>query len=68
MLEITLLANKGDITLNQIGKKHQVTPSQIHNWIKHLLTQGSQVFDKANKSGVDKNIEAIENLQKKPVI
>jgi len=61
--EIALLAIKGEATLSEICKRYQVAPSQIHNWRKQLLEQGSQLFARANKAGVDKAIEAkaVEN-------
>ena len=55
--EIALLAIKGEVTLSEICKRYQVTPSQIHNWRKQLLEQGSQLFARANKAGVDKAAE-----------
>lgn len=57
--EIALLAIKGEVTLSEICKRYQVAPSQVHNWRKQLLEQGSQLFARANKSGVDKAAEAI---------
>lgn len=48
--EIALLAVKGEITLNEICKRYEVAPSQVHNWKKQLLEQGAQVFSKADKS------------------
>ncbi len=61
--EIALLAIKGEVTLSEICKRYQVAPSQIHNWRKQLLEQGSQLFARANKAGVDKAVEAkaVEN-------
>lgn len=57
--EIALLAIKGEVTLSEICKRYQVAPSQIHNWRKQLLEQGSQLFARANnKAGVDKAAEA----------
>lgn len=65
--EIALMAIKGEITLSEICKHHQVAPSQIHNWRKQLLEQGSQLFGRANKGGVDKATEAaaVENERAK---
>ena len=48
--EIALLAVKGEVTLNEICKRYEVAPSQIHSWKKQLLEQGAQVFSKAEKS------------------
>ena len=48
--EIALLVLKNETTLNDICKRYQVAPSQIHAWKKQLLEQGSQLFTKADKS------------------
>lgn len=48
--EIALLAVKGDMTLNEICKRYEVAPSQVHSWKKQLLEQGAQVFNKTDKS------------------
>lgn len=47
--EIALLAIKGETTLNEICKRYQVAPSQVHAWKKQLLEQGAQLFTKNNK-------------------
>jgi transposase len=47
--EIALLAIKGESTLNEICKRHQVAPSQVHEWKKQLLEQGAHLFEKAGK-------------------
>ena len=48
--EITLLALKGEITLNEICKRYGVAPSMIHAWKNQFLEQGAQVFGKVDKS------------------
>lgn len=48
--EITLLAIKGEVTLNEIYKRYQVAPSLVHKWKAQFLKQGEQLFDKADKS------------------
>lgn len=48
--EIALLAIKGETTLNDICKRYEVAPSQVHAWKKQLLEQGAEVFGKAGKS------------------
>ena len=53
--EIALLAVKGEVTLNEICKRYEVAPSQIHSWKKQLLEQGAQVFSKAEKSRLFRN-------------
>lgn len=42
------------MTLNEICKRYEMAPSQVHNWKKQLLEQGIQVFSKADKSNTVK--------------
>ena len=46
--EIALLAIKNDTPLNDICKKYEVSPSQVHAWKKQLLEEGGQLFNKAD--------------------
>lgn len=48
--EIALQAIKNETTLNEICKKHKVSPSQVHAWKKQLFEEGGQLFNKADKS------------------
>jgi len=48
--EIALLAIKGETTLNEICKRYEVAPSQVHTWKKQLLEQGADLFAKNNKA------------------
>lgn len=48
--EIALQAIKGEVTLSEICKRHQVAPSQVHAWKKQLLEQGANVFSKNDKA------------------
>ena len=48
--EIALLAVKGETTLSELCKKYEVSPSQVHAWKKQLIEQGSQLFNKVDKS------------------
>jgi len=48
--EIALLALKGETTLNEICRRYEVAPSQVHNWKKQLLEQGAQLFSKNDKT------------------
>lgn len=50
--EIALLALKGETTLNEICKRYEVAPSQVHVWKKQLLEQGANVFAKNDKKVV----------------
>ena len=40
--EIALQAIKNETTLNEICKKHEVSPSQVHAWKKQLLEEGGR--------------------------
>ena len=48
--EIALQAIKNDTPLNEICKKYEVSPSQVHAWKKQLLEEGMQLFNKADKT------------------
>ena len=48
--EIALLAIKGETTINEICKRYEVAPSQVHEWKKQLLEQGAQLFSKGDKA------------------
>lgn len=48
--EIALMAIKGETTLNEICKRYQVAPSQIHAWKKELLERGAELFGKAERT------------------
>ncbi|MDA0759775.1 MAG: transposase [Proteobacteria bacterium] len=48
--EIALQAIKNDTPLNEICKKYEVSPSQVHAWKKQLLEEGMQLFNRADKT------------------
>lgn len=48
--EIALLALKNETTLNEICKRYEVSPSQVHAWKKQLIEQGAQLFAKGDKA------------------
>jgi transposase-like protein len=48
--EIALQAIKNETTLNEICKKYEVSPSQVHAWKKQLLEEGVKLFNKADNS------------------
>lgn len=48
--EIALQAIKNERTLNEICKKYEVSPSQVHAWKKQLLDEGMQLFNKVEKT------------------
>ena len=51
--EIVLLVLKGDKTLNEICKRYEVAPSQVHAWKKEFLDSGAQLFDRKGKAATD---------------
>jgi transposase len=59
--EITLLALKEEMTLNEICRRYGVSPSQIHLWKKQLLEQGANIFNKNDK----KKSSMTEELERK---
>lgn len=51
--EIALMALKNETPINEICKKYEVAPSQVHEWKRQLLEQGENLFvrnDKAQKA------------------
>ncbi len=62
--EIALLALKGESTLNEICKRYDVAPSQVHQWKKQLLDQGAQLFDKPGKAESSAAVDAEKQQSK----
>ena len=62
--EIALLAIKNETTLNEICKRYEVAPSQVHAWKKQLLEHGSHLFTKNDKAAEVATIE-LERKQSK---
>ena len=53
---IALEAIKSDKSINQLASDHQLHPSQISQWKKQLLEQGSDIFaTSANKHQREQN-------------
>jgi len=48
--EIALQAIKNETPLNEICKKYEVSPGQVHAWKKQLLEDGLQLFNKSEKT------------------
>ncbi len=42
--QIAVEAIQSDKTINQLASEHQLQPSQISQWKKQLLEQGSDIF------------------------
>ena len=47
--EIALMAIKNETTINDICKKYDVAPCQVHEWKKRLIEQGANLFEKKDK-------------------
>lgn len=60
--KIALEAIKGEITLNELCKKYEVAPSQVHAWKKQLLEHGSELFKKSEK---ESKIKAAQEAEQK---
>ena len=54
--EIVLLVLKGETTINEICKRYEVAPGQVHLWKKQFLEKGAQLF-----STNDKGTKALES-------
>jgi transposase len=61
--EIALLAIKGEMTLNEICKRYELSPTQVQLWKKQVLEQGEQIFNK-NKTNMTSTLE-LERQQSK---
>ena len=62
--EIALRAIKGELTLNEICSRYEVSPSQVHAWKKQLMEQGEEIFDKTSVKTTSKVLAAQELQQK----
>jgi len=63
--EIVLQVLKGENTLNEICKRYQVAPSQVHSWKKQFLDQGKDVFSKPSDKPAAIKLEELEKKQSK---
>ena len=61
--EIVLQVLKGESTLNEICKRYQVAPSQVHVWKKQFLEQGKDVFSKPSDKPAAIKLEELEKKQ-----
>lgn len=48
--EIALAAIRNETTINELCKRHEVHPSQVHEWKKRLLERGAEIFVLDNKA------------------
>lgn len=58
--KIALEAIKGEVTLTELCKKYEVSPSQVHLWKKQLIEQGSKLFDNSNKEAKAAAVQVAE--------
>ena len=61
--EIALIANKGEMTINEICRKYEVSPSQVHAWKKQLLEDGAHLFGKSADKAAKENAAEQERLE-----
>ena len=61
--EIVLQVLKCETTLNEICKRYQVAPSQVHVWKKQFLEQGKDVFSKPSDKPAALKLEELESRQ-----
>lgn len=62
--EIALLAIKGEVTINEICKRYEVSPTQVHAWKKQVVDQGATLFAKNEKAEKSVTVE-LERKQSK---
>lgn len=46
--EIVVLVLKGETTINELCKRYEVAPGQVHLWKKQFLEKGSELFLRNN--------------------
>lgn len=62
--EIVLLMLKGQTTLNEICKRYEVAPSQVHTWKKQFMEQGANLFLKSDKSAIEASAKTEQEKSK----
>jgi len=56
--KIALEVLKGDRTLGDICREHNISPSVAHKWKNHLKSYGIEIFNiKSNNSSVNEDLE-----------
>jgi transposase len=48
--EIAMEAIRNETTINELCKRREVSPSQVHDWKKKLLERGAEIFVLDNKA------------------
>ena len=44
-LKVALEAIKGDLTIQEISSRYEVSPAQIHRWKKQVQDEGASLFE-----------------------
>jgi len=60
-LKVSLEAIRGDLTIQEISARYEVSPAQIHRWKKQLQEEGACLFE-SQKNG--KNQQQEEEITK----
>lgn len=60
-LKVSLEAIRGDLTIQEISARYEVSPAQIHRWKKQLQEEGAFLFE-GQKNG--KNQQQEEEITK----
>lgn len=47
--KVVIEALSDRFTIQELGRKHSIHPSQITNWKTHFLKQGSFIFDRPSR-------------------
>lgn len=63
-LKVALEAAKNDKTVNQIASEHGVSPAQVTEWKKQLLSEGSTIFQNKRTTKSTEVHEDVELLQR----
>ena len=62
-LKVAIEATRNDKTINQIASEYAISPNQIVEWKKHLLAEGSSIFQGKRTAKATEAYEDIPCLQ-----
>ena len=60
-LKVALEALKGDLTIQEISGRYEVSPAQIHRWKKQIQDEGASLFE-SKRPGKTHHEEEITKL------
>lgn len=60
-LKVSLEAIRGDLAIQEISGRYEVSPAQIHRWKKQLQEEGARLFE-GQKNGKNQKEEEITKL------